>query len=87
MASNANRGRRQVQAVEFKAICLKLMDQVEETGEEIMITKRNRPVAKLAPIRGEGLRPFVGRSRGVITVSRDDLMAPIGENWEVDEDL
>jgi prevent-host-death family protein len=87
MSSNANRGRRQVRAAEFKATCLKLMDQVEETGEEIIITKRNRPVAKLAPIRGEGLRPFVGRSRGVISVSREDLMAPISEDWEVDADL
>jgi len=87
MPSNPINGRRQIQAGEFKATCLKLMNQVQETGEEIIITKRNRPVAKLAPIRGEGLRPFVGRSRGVISASREDLMAPIGENWEVDADL
>ncbi len=79
--------RRHVQAGECKATCLKLMDQVEETGEEIIITKRNRTVAKLGPVRGEALRPFVGRSRGVISVSRDDLIAPVGENWEVDADL
>jgi prevent-host-death family protein len=40
-------GRRPNQAGEFKATCLKLMDRVEETGEEIIITERNRPVAKL----------------------------------------
>jgi prevent-host-death family protein len=77
VSSNANRGRRQIQAAEFKATCLKLMDRVAETGEEIIITKRNRPVAKLAPVRGEELRPFVGRSRGVISASREDVMAPI----------
>jgi prevent-host-death family protein len=79
--------RRRVGAGEFKATCLKLMDEVEETGEEIIITKRNRPVAKLVPAGGEALRPFVGRSRGMISVSREDLMAPIGEDWEVDADL
>lgn len=85
--SPARDGRRRVGAGEFKATCLKLMDEVEETGEEIIITKRNRPVAKLVPASREGLRPFVGRSRGVISVSREDLMAPIGEDWEVDADL
>ncbi|HLL83474.1 MAG TPA: hypothetical protein VK420_12505 [Longimicrobium sp.] len=63
------------------------MDQVEETGEEIIIMKCNRPVAKLAPVREEGLRPFLGRSGGVISASREDLIAPIGENWEADADL
>jgi prevent-host-death family protein len=78
---------RRIQAGEFKATCLRLMDEVEETGEEIIIIKRNRPVARLAPVKGTGLRPFVGRSRGVISAAREDLLAPIGENWEVDADL
>lgn len=78
---------RQVGAGEFKATCLRLMDEVEETGQEIIITKRNRPVAKLAPVKDEGLRPFIGRSRGMISASREDLLAPIGEDWEVDADL
>lgn len=87
MSSNPDRSRRQVQAWEFEADCLKLVDQVEETGEEIIITKRNQPVAKLMPIRREGSRPFVGRSRGVISASREELMAPIDESWEVGADL
>jgi antitoxin (DNA-binding transcriptional repressor) of toxin-antitoxin stability system len=62
------------------------MDQVNETGVEIVITKRNEPIAKLVPVAGE-LRPFVGRSRGVIQISDEDLLAPVGEDWEVDADL
>ena len=76
-----------IPAGDFKATCLKLMDRVKETGVEYVITKRNRPVAKLAPITDDDLRPFVGRSRGVITATREDLVAPIGEDWEVDADL
>ncbi len=53
-----------IPAGDFKATCLKLMDRVKETGVEYVITKRNRPVAKLAPVTDEDLRPFVGRSRG-----------------------
>ena len=40
-------GVRTMKASEFKAKCLKLMDEVAETGEEILITKRGRAVAKL----------------------------------------
>lgn len=76
-----------IRAGDFKATCLKLMDRVKETGVEYVITKRNRPVAKLAPVTDEDLRPFVGRSRGVVTATREELMAPIGEDWEVDADL
>ncbi len=78
---------RRIAAGKFKALCLKLMDRVQRTGEEIVITKRNRPVAKLAPLTGNDLRPFVGRSRGVITASREALLAPVSEDWEVDADL
>ena len=78
---------RRIAAGKFKALCLKLMDQVQRTGEEIVITKRNRPVAKLAPLTGNDLRAFVGRSRGVITASREALLAPVSEDWEVDSDL
>ena len=42
---------RTVKATEFKAKCLKLMDEVAETGEEIVITKNGKPVAKLTPYR------------------------------------
>ena len=35
-------GVRTMKASEFKAKCLKLMDEVAETGEEILITKRGR---------------------------------------------
>ena len=38
---------RTIKASEFKAKCLKLMDEVAESGEEIIITKNGKPVAKL----------------------------------------
>ncbi len=45
----------EIPAGEFKAKCLKLMDQVRESGKEIVITKRGKPVAKLVPL--EPLEP------------------------------
>ena len=40
---------RTIPAGEFKAKCLKLMDEVNETGVPIIITKRGRPVSRLVP--------------------------------------
>ena len=39
-----------IKAGEFKAKCLKLMDEVAETGQSIVITKNGTPVARLAPV-------------------------------------
>jgi prevent-host-death family protein len=74
-------------AGEFKAKCLGLMDEVQDTGEEIVITKHGQPVAKLVPITGGDIRPFVGRSSGVIEATPDDLLAPEGADWELGDDL
>ena len=40
---DAATGPRTIKASEFKAKCLKLMDEVAESGEEIVITKHGRP--------------------------------------------
>lgn len=41
---------RTIPAGEFKAKCLRLMDEVEETGVPIVVTKRGRPVSRLVPV-------------------------------------
>ena len=38
---------RTIKASEFKAKCLRLMDEVAEGGPEIVVTKRGRPVSRL----------------------------------------
>jgi len=41
---------RTIPAGRFKAQCLKLLDEVAETGAEITVTKRGRPVARVVPV-------------------------------------
>ena len=48
-----------VGATEFKAKCLKLIDQVHDTGKPITITKRGKPVAVLQPLSAEELEQLV----------------------------
>ena len=51
---------RTIKASEFKAKCLKLMDEVAESGEEIVITKNGRPVSRFDALSrqiADDLRP------------------------------
>ena len=37
-------------AAEFKAHCLRILDEVERTREPVTITKRGKPVAEVNPV-------------------------------------
>ena len=78
-------GVRVVKASEFKAKCLQLMDEVAASGEEIIITKRGRPVSRLAPYRIGPTAPF-GRDREKIQVILGDIIEPIDVEWEAEKD-
>lgn len=72
-----------VPAGEFKARCLQLMDEVEATGAEVVITKRGRPVARLVPVAPAPRAELYGCMAGQVTVVAD-IVGPIGEAWEVE---
>ena len=63
-----------VPAGEFKARCLALLDEVAESGAELLVTKRGRPVARVVPAEPP-------RGLGGSVVSEGDLVSPIGEAW------
>jgi len=79
-------GQRGISAAKFNAHCLAWMDEVERTGRALVVTKHGRPVARLTTAAAGSAPPLFGRMRGSITV-RGDLVAPIGPDWRVDEDL
>ena len=72
-----------IAAGKFKAICLKLMDEVNRTGEEVVITKHGQPVAKLVAVGTETRRHSFGLLADQ-TVVYGDLVEPTGEEWEAD---
>ena len=75
---------RTIKASEFKAKCLKLMDEVAESGEEIVITKNGRPISRLAPYRGKP-PSFFGRDQGRVRIL-GDVIAPTETEWEAETD-
>jgi prevent-host-death family protein len=79
---------RKIAAGEFKAKCLGLIDEVNETGQELIITKRGKPAAKLIPFpQPEKSRSFIGRLEGIIEIvgDPDDLIKPAfpEEDWDM----
>ena len=73
-----------IKASEFKAKCLKLMDEVAASGEEIVITKNGHPVSRLAPYRTKPATLF-GIDRGRIEVL-GDIGEPVDVAWEAEAD-
>jgi prevent-host-death family protein len=69
-----------IKASEFKAKCLKLMDKVARTGEELTITKNGKPVAKLVPVRVNA-SSLLGLHEGMIDIS-GDIESPVDVAWE-----
>lgn len=68
---------RTIQASEFKAKCLALMDQVARTGETLVVTKNGRPVAELHPHRGVRAKSLIGLHKGQLTI-HGDIVSPVG---------
>ena len=74
---------RTIKASEFKAKCLKLMDEVAESGEEIIITKNGKPVAKLTPFR-ERPKTLFGIDRGKYEIIGDLDDAFLDVDWDAE---
>ena len=75
----------EIPAGEFKARCLKLMNQVRTTRRPIVITKRGRPVARLVPVEEE-MPSIFGRMRGTVTIY-GDIVGPTGEEWHAQKGI
>lgn len=72
------RGRRTISAADFKARCLALLDEVSQTHETLVVTKRGKPVAQVVAVEDESeRRPMRGSVR-----CRGDIVAPIDEPWD-----
>lgn len=71
---------RVIAAGEFKARCLKLMDEVNRDGIELVITKRGEPVAKLVPVAPREPAELFGALRGTVRIL-GDIVRPDPASW------
>lgn len=72
-----------IAAGEFKAKCLGIIDQVGETRQEVLITKRGKPVARLVPVEAEKFDDWFGRMKGTGRIVGDIFTTD--EVWEADQ--
>jgi prevent-host-death family protein len=75
-------GGKRLAAGEFKARCLQLMDRVRERGEEYVITKHGKPVAKLVPFREPKQKSFLGCMKGTV-LKYERPFDPIEGEWDI----
>jgi len=64
-----------IPAAQFKARCLKIMDEVKTRREPVVITKKGKPVARLLPVDEPGREVF-GCLAGELEIA-GDITAPV----------
>lgn len=72
-----------INASDFKARCLAILDRVHTTGQRVVILKRGRPVAELSPTRLTMAEYPQMELKGSVTVV-DDIVGPAipEEHWD-----
>lgn len=77
-----------IPAGEFKAKCLHLMDEVQQHHRSIIITKYGKPIAKLVPFTQRNdakAKDLFGYMKNTVTIL-GDIVSPIDETWDVEQD-
>ena len=72
---------RLIGATEFKAKCLALLDEIEEEGDTITVTKRGRPVATIGPVKKQAWKSPKGILAGKVKITGDIVNVDTSELW------
>lgn len=74
----------QVNVSEFKAVCLRLLEQVRQTGEPIEILKNGQPLAIVQAPPTKSRKAAFGAMKGTLCSPIGDLTQPLDDvEWEV----
>lgn len=77
-----SQGSREITASQFKAKCLRLLDEVAETGETLIVTKHGKAVARvLPPLRLDDLQ-----GTGKINMTDEELIYFSMGPWDLEQD-
>ena len=67
---------------QFKTHALKILDQIAQTQEIIVITKRGKPLAQITPYRTSDINPRAGRLSDAFVLEKN-VISPLGEKmWD-----
>ncbi len=75
---------RKINAAAFKAQCLKLIDEVAESGQPITVTKRGKAKVQIVAVR-EKPKTLIGATKGTFEIV-GDIVGPVFDesdwDWE-----
>ena len=71
---------KKISASEFKAKCLKILDELDAEG--VIIEKRGKPIARLVPVGPTDNSKLIGSMHGMIKI-KGDLMST-GIKWDAE---
>jgi prevent-host-death family protein len=74
---------RVINATEFKAKCLAILDQIHNTGGTVTVTKRGRPVAILGPAEKDSWKSPAGAWVGKVQIVGDIVNVDTSDLWDV----
>jgi len=69
---------------QFKSHCLEIIEKLQANQQSIIITKRDKPVAKLVPLDTKKVSLFgILKDKAEI---KSDILEPINEKWDIDHE-
>lgn len=71
-----------VSATELKAKCLALLDEVDDQGHTITVTKRGRPIATIQPLKKKRWKPLKGAWIGKVEIVGDIVGFETTHLWD-----
>lgn len=71
----------ELSATEFKATCLKVMDDVRRTRKPVIVSKRGKPIVKIVPVEEQRRAQLFGYMKGTMKIV-GDIVSPDPEAWD-----
>lgn len=75
-----------IQAADFQAQCLALLEQVTRTGEPLMVTQNGQPFVEIRPLQPNRASSLFGLTAGTIALE-NDIIQPVmaSTEWHVNQ--
>ena len=70
---------------QFKSHCLEIIDKLQNNQETIIITKRDKPIAKVEAIMMKSNSSLFGILKNKAEI-KGDILEPINEKWDATND-
>jgi len=67
----------------FKAQCIAVLRQAQETGEVVLVTRRGRPIARIEPVRDSESERQLGVFKGRMQIRGDIVHTDNIADWEM----